>query len=209
MPQAVTHFGYLARPPNERREDGGQVVGRSQEDRKKGRGGDKKSLCLIFSLLVFLSSCLLLKLTALDLLNQRQRLRIRCNPQLLGQHLTTAVGLGQGRGPLTPPGQDAHDTAVRRFQPRLQRQLALGGLERCFVITGAFGGGSQVGEGVQGLEMKLLLGDAPPLFKGIAIGNGKAAEEITPVEIDSLLQTRQTRLTGVDVAMAMGCAGSQ
>ena len=98
---------------------------------------------------------------------------------------------------------------MRRFQPRLQRQLALGGLERCFVITGAFGGGSQVGEGVQGLEMKLLLGDAPPLFKGIAIGDRKAAEEITPVAIDGLLQAHQAGLTGADLAMAMGCAGSQ
>ena len=89
----------------------------------------------------------------MDLFKQRHRLRFRFDAHLLGQHLATAVVLGNGGGTLPATRQDAHDPTMRSFQPRLQGQLPVGALERALLVTSGFGGFGKLGEGVQGLEM--------------------------------------------------------
>ena len=53
-------------------------------------------------------------------------------------------------------------------------------------LTGAFGGSSKMGESIKHLEVKLFLSNAPPLFKVVAVGDGKAAEKVALIEIDCL-----------------------
>ena len=89
----------------------------------------------------------------MDLFKQRHRLRFRFDAHLLGQHLATAVVLGNGGGTLPASRQAAHDPAMHSFQPRLQGQLPAGVLERTLIVTSGFGCFSKLGQGVHGLEM--------------------------------------------------------